>query len=558
MPLRSIFSCVALTVILRSSILCDGRSDEANKAAVERAAVQGSVHLSRVGSGLKRESAASTRPGSLSFTDDPKGDLNSTKALHSAKLKLLAPSVLCGRDQMTLSVKRRGTHFLIDSGERPLTPLSQMPSTCGFFVTRSRRDVQYAASYKACHVNKEEDEYSLPLRLWGTPMTMSCPEMLPMPTIFCFPNKMVVKIHGVAPQELDIKAFGTWQPLSSACSGCELSVNESSTELTLTAPYNKDLCVEIKDEEYLLSLRWGDFELLASCPPVPSADPTGTAAPDEAPRFQYPQLPIFSQFLEPQSTQTPGLVAPLPFSFVAADFSENQKTPGNPSPALLPRFFLFPRPESPAHPSGDDDAHANRHKLSQTPLSPRYQIPFFQELPVMPGSFLPTTTLPLPATTTETLVTTPIPPGTEKPQLSLQQEFSAMLQNPFQSFPKYPPSLQDPTVHDAESKPQYLPPHAFQFPMLHPPFNHLSQLQNAPVATTEVHPPEKPFYQPHPYIPVYFFPKPAHTPVFLHPPSMIPSNPVPSDQYERQPFYFAIQPFYPFPLDQSQATLTNT
>ncbi|XP_047204389.1 uncharacterized protein LOC124857245 isoform X2 [Girardinichthys multiradiatus] len=131
------------------------------------------------------------------------GDFNSTKALNLAKLKRLAPSVLCGSNQM---VKQRGTHhFLIDSGERPLTPLSQMPSTCGFFVKRSRRDVQYAASYQGCHVNKREDGFYLPLRLWGTPMTMSCPDMLPLPYVFCFPNKMVVKIRGVAAKELKVK-----------------------------------------------------------------------------------------------------------------------------------------------------------------------------------------------------------------------------------------------------------------------------------------------------------------------------------------------------------------
>uniref|UniRef100_A0A3B3UKF9 Uncharacterized LOC106960312 n=1 Tax=Poecilia latipinna TaxID=48699 RepID=A0A3B3UKF9_9TELE len=344
-------------------------------------------------------------------------------ALHSAKLKRLAPSVHCGSNQMTLSVKRRGTHhFLIDSGEEPLTPLSQMPSTCGFFVKRSRRDVQYAASYQGCHVNKQGDQYSLPLRLWGEPMTMSCPDMLPLPSIFCFPDKMVVTI-------------------------------------------------------------------------LPNSDlSTGRAAPstdgNEALQLQLPQLPVFSQFLETQSTHNPGLVAPLPFSYVAADFSENQKMPENQSPPLLPNFYLFPGYESPVHPHRDGNAHTSQLRSPQTPLS-RYPVPLFQEFPMMPGVFLPTTPTPLPATSAEP---------------SLQPEFPALLQYPFAPFSKYPQSPQEQTVANAEPKPQHLHPQVFQIPMLYP-FSHLSQLQNAPapVASTDPPPPEKLVYQ-HPVALPYMFP----------------------------------------------------
>ncbi|XP_005807379.1 uncharacterized protein LOC102233679 isoform X2 [Xiphophorus maculatus] len=565
MPLRSILSYFALTIVLRSCVVCDGLSGEAEE---ERpAAVPGSHHLSRVGSGRKGE------PGSLRFSYDQKGDFNSTNALHSAKLKRLAPSVNCGSNQMTLSVKRRGTHhFLIDSGEEPLTPLSQVPSTCGFFVKRSRRDVQYAVSYQGCHVNKQEDEYSLPLRLWGEPMTMSCPGMLPLPSIFCFPDKMVVTIRGVPANELKVKVSGTWQPSSSACISCRLTFNESFGELTLIAPYNKDLCVEFKDGEYLLSLQWADFELAASCPPVPNPDlTTGRAAPsidsNKALQLQFPQLPIFSQFLE--STQSPGFVAPLPFSFVAADFSENQKMPENQNSPLLPNFFLFPGSESPAHPTRDGNAHTSQHQLPQTPLS-QYPVPLFQEFPMMSGVFLPTTTpLPLPATSAEAIVTTPAPTGSEKP--SLQPEFPALFQYPFPSFSKYPQSPQEQTADDADFKPQYLHPQVFQIPMFYP-FNHLSQLQNAPapVAFTDPPPSEKPLYQQHRFIPVYVVPNPIlpiagiglrNPPViaggFLNPPAMTSSHLVPSSQQEHQHFYHAMQPFYPFLSDQSQTAPTN-
>ncbi|XP_008407952.1 uncharacterized protein LOC103465133 [Poecilia reticulata] len=548
MPLRSILSYFALIIVLRSCTVCAGLSGEAEE---ERpAAVPGSHHLSRVGSGRKGE------PGSLTFTYDQKGDFNSTNVLHSAKLKRLAPSVHCGSNQMTLSVKRRGTHhFLIDSGEEPLTPLSQMPSTCGFFVKRSRRDVQYAASYQGCHVNKQGNEYSLPLRLWGEPMTMSCPGMVPLPSIFCFPDKMVVTIRGVPANELKVKVSGTWQPWSSACSSCRLTFNESLGELMLIAPYNQDLCVEIKDGEHLLSLQWADFELAASCPPVPNPDlTTERAAPsidgNEALQLQFPQLPIFSQFLETQSTQSPGLVAPLPFSFVAADFSEKQKIPENQSPPLLPHFYLFPGSESPAHPHRVD-THTSRLWSPQTSLS-LYPVPLFQEFPMMPGVFLPTTTpVPLPATSTEAVVTTPAPTGNEKPYL--QPEFPALLQYPFAPFSKYPQSPREQTAADAESKPQHLHPRVFQIPMLYP-FNHFPQLQNAPapVASTDPPPPEKPLYQQHPVIPPYMFPSRFPYLHFFNSPVMTSSYPAPSGQQQHQPVYHSMQAFYPFLPDQSR------
>ena len=99
----------------------------------------------------------------------------------TAKLKQMDPLVQCSDNRMTLTVRRIGApDFLVDSGgfyiknpvcgsysvqgvniffcqsgEESLTPLSRMPSTCGFSVKRSRRDVQYAANYQGCHVDKQ-------------------------------------------------------------------------------------------------------------------------------------------------------------------------------------------------------------------------------------------------------------------------------------------------------------------------------------------------------------------------------------------------------------------
>eukprot|EP00064_Thunnus_orientalis_P019719 superscaffoldBa00005058_g19847 len=170
-------------------------------------------------------------------------------ALHSlmdAKLKRMDPSVLCGDNLMTLKVKQtRAPRFLVDSGEGPI-PLSQMPSSCGYFVKRSRRDVLFAAPYQGCHVTQQGGNYVLPLRLSGAPMTMSCPTVSPLPSISCFPTGMVLKIVGVTASELKVKVSGTWKSLSSICSSCGFAVEELSGGLTLTAPYPGGSCIEIK------------------------------------------------------------------------------------------------------------------------------------------------------------------------------------------------------------------------------------------------------------------------------------------------------------------------
>lgn len=50
--------------------------------------------------------------------------------------------------------------------------------------------------------------YVLPLRLWGAPITMSCPIAQPLPpSVTCLPSGMVVKIGGIATNELKVKGW---------------------------------------------------------------------------------------------------------------------------------------------------------------------------------------------------------------------------------------------------------------------------------------------------------------------------------------------------------------
>lgn len=130
------------------------------------------------------------------------------------------------------------------------------------------------------HFTLQGGKYVLPLRLWGAPVTMSCPAEPPPPppSVVCFPSGMVVNVGGITANELKIKGrwhhfsasenllefifssdFETvavsdmWRPLSSVCGTCGFAIEVLSGGLKLTVPYNRDPCVKI---EVLRALLW--------------------------------------------------------------------------------------------------------------------------------------------------------------------------------------------------------------------------------------------------------------------------------------------------------------
>ncbi|XP_044069963.1 protein PELPK1-like [Siniperca chuatsi] len=598
MPWKNHMLYLVVTATLTAFRLCKGQAVD-SEAAVQKPSSAGSLHFRSVVSDGKHESAAPTLHGSLAFKFNEHGDQKSIPVLHNlmdAKLKRMDPSVQCSDNLMTLKVKRvRAPHFLVDSGEGPLTPLSQMPSKCGFSVKRSRRDVRFTAPYQGCHVTQQGADYILPLRLWGAPMTMSCPAVLPPPSVSCFPSGMVVKIGGITANELKVKVSGTWKSLSSICSSCGFAVEELSRGLKLTAPYNKGLCIEMEDEEYLLSLLLADVELLVTCPSLPDIKPTTatTTPPSGSGQVlqspQYPQFPMFPQYpgfpwptppAHPPAPTT-GIVALLPQrpqlpSGAATDSNtENQEAPAAQHPAFpfmsqypqFPQYPLFPRPVTPSQSTANKNNAASPAQYSQMLQSPQYQIPLFPQFPMAPGIFHPTT--PPPASSTKALVATPVPTTKHygKPHVPQQPQFPMPPQYPFLPFPKLPlppegqsEAFQDPIPVNQQPKP-HVYPQTYQIPVLYPPPKYPSQRQNtqtaapatAPTtsATTATTPAaQRPFYYPHPYMPEYYVPQQAHMPVFPDPQTMPPVNTAPSDQHEHQPIYHAMPPFYPFPSHQ--------
>nr|XP_008280932.1 PREDICTED: vegetative cell wall protein gp1-like [Stegastes partitus] len=438
-----------------------------------------------------------------------------------AKLKRMDPSVQCSDNLMTLKVRRvRDAHFLVDSGERPLTPLSRMPPKCGFSVKRTRRDVQFAASYQGCHVTQQDGDYVLPLRLWGAPMTMSCPAVLPSPSVFCFASGMVVKISGVTADELKVK--------------------DINPAVETVAP--------LSDSDQVLQ------------------------------HPQYHQLPMFPQYFQPMPTNTPDpsedTVAPLPhpqfYSGAPADYTnENQDVPAaeNREFPFMPQFHQYPflpDPEPPTQSSAGENTADPLAQYPQMQQSPHYQYSDFPQFPMEPEIFHPTTPAPPLATSTEALVTPPAPAMEVEgnPQVPEQQKFPVPHPYPLLSFPKHPPSLKDQAQATEDTKfviqlpkPQHMHPQSYQIPVMYPSPNNPPQRQNTPTAAPTAIPPtastaasqkptaQKSFYHPHPYIPVYYIPQQADMPVFPDPPTTPPDSPAPSDQPERQPAYGDMPPF---------------
>uniref|UniRef100_A0A672G406 Zona pellucida sperm-binding protein 1/4 Ig-like domain-containing protein n=1 Tax=Salarias fasciatus TaxID=181472 RepID=A0A672G406_SALFA len=440
------------------------------------------------------------------------------------KLKRLDPSVQCNNDTMSLKVKRvSAMHFLVDNGEKPLTPLAQMPSKCGFTMKRSRRDVQFAASYQGCHVTHQGGEYILPLRLWGTPMTMTCPAMLPSPSVFCFPSGMVVKFVGITASDLTVR--GKWFD-------------------TLT---NVAAVVHFGDE-YVLSLLWTDVELFITCPSVPTVKPTTATVTlpsdtGQAPaRSLDPPLPVFPENPVPTpaltSAPAPQTAAPTSTPFplrqhlpVTAAKTDAKKQTSSPAPVAspYPQYSLFPRSEPP-----------QLSPLRQLLPPSQYLFSVFPQYPMIPGNLHPVATSPPPATSTEVPLTSPAPTTEHgaKQQLPPDRQFP----HRSVSFLKRPPS-QDLSKNADVTKPmiplpaqlQHVYPQTFPLPVLYSPDKNLLRqpsTQSISPATPQAPVASQPFYHPYSYMHIYYVPQQAVIPVFPDLSATPPTNTAPSYEHK--------------------------
>uniref|UniRef100_A0AAZ3QE37 Uncharacterized protein n=1 Tax=Oncorhynchus tshawytscha TaxID=74940 RepID=A0AAZ3QE37_ONCTS len=260
------------------------------------------VQLRRVGFEVTNDESAASDPiktqnGSLAFEAGNRAGQPATQEWHKldAKLQHMGPSVQCSNETMTLRVKGgRAPHFLVDGGDgSPVLPLSRMPTHCGFSVKRSRRDVFFVAPYQGCHVTQEGGNYVLPLRLWGAPMTMSCPVAPPPPpSVSCYLSGMVVKLS-MAANALQVKVSGIWEPLLAITQQCGLTIETFFGGVVITAPYTGP-CVELEDDERLLFMLSGAGELTLSCPAgLPPTEPVTSGYPlfYQLSQYHFPPYP---------------------------------------------------------------------------------------------------------------------------------------------------------------------------------------------------------------------------------------------------------------------------
>uniref|UniRef100_A0A3P9JYQ3 Uncharacterized protein n=1 Tax=Oryzias latipes TaxID=8090 RepID=A0A3P9JYQ3_ORYLA len=344
-------------------------------------AVRGRYRLRSLVTGLEVDPAAQKRLGSLTFLN--KADINSTKGKFSfvlSKLQQMAPSVQCGDNLMTLAVKRTGAPpFLVDSGQAPLVPLSQMPHYCGFSMKRSRRDIQYSTPYRGCYVNKQDGDYVLPLRLMGEPMAMSCPTTLPMPYIFCFPSRMLVRMAGVSANEFKVPPMLQSSPIQMSpmlqSSPIQMPPMLQSSQYKFPMFPQFPMMPEISQPTP--SSAPTTTKALVTTPP-PSTEPKGKHEVPRHPQFpllpQYPFLPI-SKPSSPKSdaTNDPNIAQPVK--------PQHQLHPSFSFPVLYPPL----------------DPHSSRQlQQTRTPASPAEvtkeppaQESFYQPHPLMPLYLIP-------------------------------------------------------------------------------------------------------------------------------------------------------------------------
>ncbi|XP_054640359.1 uncharacterized protein LOC129186286 [Dunckerocampus dactyliophorus] len=445
-------------------LMCHGETVEPKSSP--HVGQKGRLHFSNV---LPQQGPA--RPGLLDLALDKATEAKPaavSSGVLDAKLKRMDPSVQCRDNAMTLRVTQaRVPHFLVDSGEGTLIPVSKMASGCGFSLRRSRRDVLLDAPYQGCYVTRQGGDYVLPLRLWGAPMTMSCPAVSRPPSVSCFPARMVVRIGGVTENEVKVKVSDTWRFLSSMCNTCGLAIEVYSGGLSLTAPYHKGLCIETKDDVHSLSLLLTDVELSASCPSLAENRPTTAKTPSS----DDPQLvssPVVPSHALPRSQ-----LHAAPHSWIN---TQHQGVPAMMS-ELSPHYWfpgyatLAPLKNPGAHPAF---------------LQPHYGFPYVPQFHIAPWLYqsAPSPAPAVTTTTTEAMLTT------EAPTRHDQKALPKQLWQPDGQIQ----TDSDPEKTHLELTAPHVYPRAYRIPVLYPPGKYFSRQQN------------KPFYYPPPYLPLYYPP----------------------------------------------------
>ncbi|XP_048019116.1 proline-rich extensin-like protein EPR1 [Megalobrama amblycephala] len=247
-------------------------------------------------------------------------DLNTLYTPAVERLLEMKPKVDCVGDLMKLTVHGQeapfGSGFLIDRGSIPPLPLSRLPSDCGHRFLRTWRDFVFIIPYDGCYVSQERNTFILPLLWWGLPVKMSCSSQTSAqraPTVSCYTNGMIVRLHREVSENLKIKVMNEWQPLLKVSARCGYSLVSHAESVVIHAPYLP--CTEPKDGMFTLSMAVESVFHL-SCPALSLNLPI--SMPDLAPEnFTPTSMPhaLVSSTLPPSTSSAIQklLTPPLPY-----------------------------------------------------------------------------------------------------------------------------------------------------------------------------------------------------------------------------------------------------
>ncbi|XP_049889308.1 uncharacterized protein LOC126383006 [Epinephelus moara] len=441
------------------------------------------------------------------------------------RLLRMEPKVECTGDSMKLQVQDAastcGSLFFVDRGSRmsPL-PLSKLPSSCGYTIKSTQRDLVLVAPYDGCFVALEEDSYILPLRWCGLPVRMSCPlkrQSSPNPPmVTCHAEGMVVKTTWtVSVADLNLKLNGNWEPLMKASARCGFSVVVHPEGVVISVRYAP--CLEKKDGMYTLELA-GDRETQISCPSLspaqteqPKKPVKGSVTPSkvEHPSLPSPKNPAQSVLQVPKIPEPKDVYQPPLPSYPNFFYPFPRKPNTNPAPTIQPSLQTVPP--------------------AKLPVTPKGQVP----QPFIPSPFYPWPAqpeVPVAREGKDNPIIAPILPEPEAPQGQVHQ--------PFYPYPFYPqPVPEKPTAAPKPPQPE-APQGQVQQPFYPQPKPEKPTAAPKPEPEAPQGQVQQPFY---PY-PFPFYPQPEK-------PTTAPKPPQPEapQGQVQQPFYPYPFPFYPQP-----------
>ncbi|XP_008431485.2 uncharacterized protein LOC103479053 [Poecilia reticulata] len=255
--------------------------------------------------------------------------------------------VECTRDSMKLLVPDAASTpaslIFVDRGHLSPLSLTKLPSSCGYTIRSTRKDLVLVAPYDGCFVIIQENYYVLPLLWWGLPVRMSCPLLGHVsqnpPMVTCHAEGMVVKTEWItSASKIKVNVNGNWESLLTAAQRCVFGIVEHPEGVVISVRYAP--CLVNKDGMHSLELA-GDVETKVSCPSLLAAQIKQT---ETQVRGSVQESDMPGKWVYPFPTSYPSLTLPRAQVASQIPISQNQKIPSKPNlgQRLYTNFPGFP------------------------------------------------------------------------------------------------------------------------------------------------------------------------------------------------------------------------